>query len=114
MLGFNRSICTRVKDGDTFVGTLIIPIPDLSAELHLKDQVFRLYGVDTPEISKKEPLCYEATEFTASMIDGKEFPVFTYGKDSFGRWLTDVYTDEHQTLSELLLKEGLATIYKKK
>ncbi|TWM32282.1 hypothetical protein CHCC14819_0478 [Bacillus licheniformis] len=40
--------------------------------------------------------------------------MFLHGKDSFGRWLCDVYIDGiHQTLNDLLLNEGLAKTYKK-
>ena len=108
MIDFYRVKCTRVKDGDTFVGDITFGVFGMS----LHDQVFRLYGVDTPE--RKQDLYFEATEFTAQHIEEKELIVFIYGKDSFGRWLVDVYIDGvHETLNSILLSEGLAKIYDK-
>ncbi|MGE7976647.1 thermonuclease family protein [Bacillus cereus] len=109
MTDFYKVKCTRVKDGDTFVGDVYFG----SFNMTLHDQVFRLMGVDTPE--KHEELYYEATEFTAQAIEGKEFTVFLHGKDSFGRWLTDVYLNGNLNTSfnDSLLKEGLAKVFKK-
>ncbi|MHC5291118.1 thermonuclease family protein [Bacillus licheniformis] len=108
MIDFYRVKCTRVKDGDTFVGDLSFGVVNLT----LHDQVFRLAGIDTPE--RNEGLYFEATEYTAQHLEGKSVIVFLHGKDSFGRWLCDVYIDGiHQTLNDLLLNEGLAKTYKK-
>lgn len=108
MIDFYRVKCTRVKDGDTFVGDISFGVFGMS----LHDQVFRLMDVDTPE--RGHEMYYEASEFTAQHIEGKDLIVFLYGKDSFGRWLTDVYIEGiHEKFNDLLLEEGLATKYKK-
>jgi micrococcal nuclease len=112
---FYRVIVTRVKDGDTFVGTLIISVPTLQMKMNLEEQVFRLNTADTPELSKHEPLAEEAKDFTIAHIEGKEVLVNIYKKDSFGRWLVDVYLDGDivHRFNDLLLEEGLAKVYKK-
>ncbi|MDR7207640.1 thermonuclease family protein [Priestia megaterium] len=112
---FYRVIVTRVKDGDTFVGTLIIPVPTLQMKMHLEEQVFRLNTADTPELSKHEPLAEEARDYTIEHLLDKEILVQFSKKDAFGRWLTDVYLDGdlNNRFNDLLLKEGLAHIYKK-
>lgn len=98
---------TRVIDGDTFVGDInIFPF-----NITLVNQHFRVFGVDTPEHG--EVNFFEATEFTASHIEGKELTVKIIEKDAFGRWLTTVMLDENVTLNDLLLHEGLAVKWSK-
>jgi micrococcal nuclease len=113
MTEFHKVKCTRVVDGDTFEGDLIIPVPTLSLKMTLEEQRFRLLDVDTPERGEKN--YHEATEFTAQHIEEKEFTVVLHGKDSFGRWLTDIYigSDLNNRFNNSLLKEGLAKKYKK-
>jgi endonuclease YncB( thermonuclease family) len=115
MSEFYKVLVTRVKDGDTFVGDLIIPVPTLQMKMHLENQTFRLETADTPELSKHEPLAEEAKEYTIEHLLDKEILVVLHGKDAFGRWLTDVYIDGdlNNRFNDLLLKEGLAHVYKK-
>lgn len=104
--------CTKVIDGDTFEGNLIIPVSPLSMNLDLYGQRFRLYGVETPE--RGEPLYFEAAEFTAQHLEDKEGLVFIHGKDDFGRWLVTVYFEGiYESLNEKLKSEGLARVWKK-
>jgi endonuclease YncB( thermonuclease family) len=108
MIDFYRVKVTRVVDGDTFFGDITFGVFGMT----LHDQKFRLMGVDTPE--RGHDLYFEATEFTAQHIEEKQVTVFLHGKDSFGRWLADVYVDGlHEKFNDLLLEEGLAEIYKK-
>lgn len=108
MTDFYRVKCTRVKDGDTFVGDIRFSVFGMVPE----DQIFRIYGIDTPE--RKQKGYFEATEFTAQHIEGKDLTVYLYGKDSFGRWLADVYIEGiTETLNDLLLSEGLAIEFDK-
>jgi micrococcal nuclease len=97
----------RVIDGDTFEGTV-----DLGMNINIQKVRFRLLGVDTPERGDKG--YYEATEFTANLIDGKDILVQSYDKDAFGRYLVDVFLEDHSgTLNDLLLSEGFAEVYQK-
>jgi micrococcal nuclease len=106
MLDFYKVKCTRVIDGDTFVGDISFGVFGMT----LHDQKFRLMDVDTPERGKE--LYYEATEFTAQHIEDRQITVFLHGRDSFGRWLTDVFVDGiHERFNDKLLDEGLAVKY---
>lgn len=101
-----RLYVSRVIDGDTVVGDLIAH--DIG--IIIPDQKFRLMGCDTPE--RGEVHFYEATEFTAFHTENLTVDITLHGKDSFGRWLADVYVgDKYDSLSKLLIDEGLATIY---
>lgn len=108
MIDFYRVKCTRVKDGDTIVGDISFGVFGMT----LHDQVFRFMDIDTPE--RGEVGYYEATEFTAQHLENKEFIVFLHGKDSFGRWLSDIYLEGiHERFNDMLLTEGLAKKYEK-
>lgn len=111
MLEFYAVKVTKVKDGDTFVGD--IKMGSFGMTLH--DQTFRMNTIDTPELHPLQPLALEAKEFTAQHIDGKDIIVYLHGKDSFGRWITDVYIDGdlNTRLNDMLMKEGLAKLYKR-
>lgn len=96
---------TRVIDGDTFVGTV-----DLGMDTYIRKIRFRMLGIDTPERGEKG--YKEATDFTREMVEGKHILVQSYEKDSFGRWLADVFIDgETETLNDIILKKGLAIVY---
>ena len=89
----------RAVDGDTLV---------------LANQArIRLLGADTPETvhPKKpvEPWGPEASDFTHSLVDGREVRL-TFDRervDQYGRFLAYVWVDD-QLLNEELLREGLA------
>ncbi|MGF9741617.1 thermonuclease family protein [Priestia megaterium] len=109
---FYAFIVNRVIDGDTFEGTLEIPVKPLNAVLQIFDQRVRVHGVDTPE--KNENFYKEAKEFTAQKVEGQKVNLFILEKDSFGRFVSDVYIDgETETLNQLLIKENLAVEWKR-
>jgi micrococcal nuclease len=96
---------TRVVDGDTFV--------DASKNR------YRLIGVDTPELKRGkkqgEPLAKEAYIFTQKEIEDRTVRL-TYDSDKFDRYqrlLVYVYTPDKKMLNKLLLKNGLAKVYRK-
>lgn len=101
-----RVRCLRVIDGDTFEGDLMLE----PFGIVLKNQRFRLLGIDTPE--RGEPLYREARDMTAKLIEKKNVSVIVQDKDSFGRWLSEVTLyGRDESLNEILLKEGLAAVY---
>lgn len=101
-----RVRCLRVIDGDTFEGDLMLE----PFGIVLKNQRFRLLGIDTPE--RGEPLYREARDMTAKLIEKKNVSVVVQDKDSFGRWLSEVTLyGRDESLNEILLKEGLAAVY---
>lgn len=106
-----KALVTRVLDGDTF--DCII---DLGFGMAMQTRI-RLLGVDTPE--RREPMYYEATEFTSQAIDDKEVVVITekFATGGFGRYLGVVYyTDEEgnqKCLNDELLENNLAKVYER-
>lgn len=106
-----KAKCINVVDGDTI---------DVQIDLGFKMttvQRLRLIDIDTPERGQEG--YYEATEFTAYHVLGKEIGITTHKTDSFGRYLAEVfvpYVDDFNdgySLSDLLLHEGLAKLYKR-
>lgn len=94
-----------VIDGDTFVG---------DDKIH-----YRLIGIDTPELAKAhkkaQPFAKEAKDFTYKAISGKKvFLAFENDVyDKYNRRLAYVYVTKQHMLNEMLLKEGLARVYRK-
>jgi endonuclease YncB( thermonuclease family) len=96
---------TRTVDGDTFFGNLIVS----DFNMVFTNQKFRFLGVNTPERGQNG--YYEAKEFVAQTCDGKTLKVDLHGKDSFGRWLINVFYEDGKSLNEELLKLGLAVVF---
>jgi micrococcal nuclease len=102
-----KAIVTRVVDGDTFYA-------EVDLGFHVTTLVcFRLANIDTPEIyspSNELELIHgrEAKTFVEDMILNKEVVIRTYKTGKYGRWLAVVYLEGATTLSEELVKAGLA------
>lgn len=107
-----RANITRVVDGDTFYADL-----DLGFGISCT-QVFRLSGIDTPEIYRPESieeleLGRDAKEFVEEAVLGKEVTLVTYKTGKYGRWIATVILDEDDsgvrtTLTQLLKENGYA------
>jgi len=109
---FYDFMVTRVIDGDTFEGTLEIPLPPLKAVLSVNEVRIRVKGADTPE--RGEKYYKEAKEFTARLVNKQTVKLFVYEKDSFGRLVSDVMIDgQTRTLTQLLIDENLAVTWKR-
>ena len=94
-----RAELVRVIDGDTIDVDI-----DLGFDKIRTRQRLRLLGVDTPE--KGEVGYSEATHATGSRLwPAAEIIVHTVRKDSFGRWLANVWYDG-VSLNEELIKIG--------
>jgi endonuclease YncB( thermonuclease family) len=82
----------RVIDGDTFVSA---------------NATVRLFGVDTPE--RGQPCFTEATdrlrELVGGSVRGERGP---RAGDNYGRILFYVYTENGESIDEILVREGLA------
>ena len=104
----NLARCTRVIDGDTFEAVI-----DLGFYITLKITV-RLYGVNCPEMHPKDKdgksLGDEARAYLSERIWGKDVHVWSYKKDSFGRWLCDVLVDG-LLLSKEIIDQGYGVPY---
>ncbi len=98
-------IVTRVVDGDTF----IVDFDGVSERV-------RLIGIDTPESvhpdkSKNTDAGITASEYTRSLIEGKqvELEFDVQERDMYGRLLAYVYVDGVM-LNKTLLREGYAAL----
>jgi micrococcal nuclease len=87
-LYYYRATLVRVVDGDTIDVNI-----DLGFDYITTRRRLRLLGVDTPE--RGEPDYTKATEVTKDILGStKSIIVRTISKDSFGRWLADVWCDD--------------------
>jgi len=99
---------TRVVDGDTFDCFVHLGFDTIQ-----KFRV-RLYGVDTPEINKKDERekGLEVKEIVKNKIEGKQIYLYEQNnKDKFGRALARVELMDGTDLTEWLLQEGLGKEY---
>lgn len=104
------AIVLRWVDGDTVeVGLQLLPHPPLT----LPGARIRLLRVDTPE--RGEPLYIEAGVRSAQLAPmGSPVFVRVEKMDSFGRYLSDVYTPDGVCIADQLLAEGLGVPYTRK
>lgn len=105
-----KAIVTNVIDGDTIDATV-----DLGFTVSVKIR-FRLYGIDTPEKTSKDPavkeLALKATEFTKTSLLGKNVTIESLEQDKYGRWLGKIHlSDDQPTINEQLVTLGLAKAY---
>lgn len=94
---------TRVIDGDTFVAD--VPFHVLGNVMILRDQYFRLEGINTPEIKGNEKdLGLEVKTYVESLILHKEVRVTVNKKEKYGRWLAAVTIGNLELNDHLVLK----------
>lgn len=95
-----RIAVIRVIDGDTIEGEFNKSI--LGVEIHAT-AIFRLYGIDTPEIrGETKAAGLAAKEYLTGRIGGQRVKAKITGKDSFGRWLAVLYLDGENINDELV------------
>lgn len=107
----------RVVDGDTVDMEF-----DLGLNTFVRERI-RLKGIDTPEIfgMKKESEEFQrgmtAKEFVEERLLGKTVWIHSF-KDrtgKYGRYIADVYfqdeSGKHVSIGQLLLEDGLASVY---
>ena len=123
-------VVVKVADGDTMRARHVPALdfargrwrPKSRAEggkLKLSEETLqiRLYAVDAPETAKfgnkGMPYGDEAKEFVRRRIDGKRVRVTLQSKDQYGRAVAKIsYGLFRKDLSEELLANGLATVYR--
>lgn len=105
-----KAKCVRVIDGDSIVADL-----DCGFYITLKDVVFRLNRINTPEIKGKErPQGLKSKKWLKELIEGKEITIETQKakqRGKYGRYLGEIWFDG-KNINDWLVKEGLAE-YKK-
>ena len=98
-LFYYRARLLKVVDGDTI---------DVSLDLGFKThciQRLRLLRVDAPE--RGRPGYQEATALTSGLLQEAEIVVHTERRDSFGRWLAEVWADGG-SVNDALVSQGWA------
>jgi len=89
-----------ISDGDTFTG--------LNRDnLQLK---FRIHGIDAPE--KKQAYGTKAREHLGSLMFGQNVTVDVNDRDSWGRYIARVATEDGRDVGNEMLQAGLAWHYK--
>ena len=100
----------KVVDGDT-----VDVIIDVGFDIFRKERV-RINRIDTPEsITKDEyekKLGIEAKEFVSSWLSSqKTIKIKTSKDDKYGRILGELFGDNNECLSDILLEKGYAWRY---
>jgi len=106
MFLYSNTRCLRVVDGDT-IDCAILLTPD---SLSIKKRI-RLARIDTPEMH--EDGGHEAKQAMVDLIQNKKVDLHVSGKDSFGRWIAEVILAQ-ENISDLMLRRGLAEVYRKR
>jgi micrococcal nuclease len=104
-----RAFVTHVIDGDTIV-----------VMFNGARENVRLLGMNTPEKdgphTKAEPMNETATRRAKELAEKKTVTLVFGGKDrvdKYGRLLAYVVLPDGRTLNEILIKEGLAVVYRR-
>ena len=75
----------------------------------------RILGIDTPEIRTKNELekkaAYEARDYLIRLIHDKILYVHFYKNDKYGRPLIEIFLDNRDSISDIMIKKGYAISY---
>ncbi len=107
---FYRARAIGVHDGDTIKVDV-----DLGFSMSLKNLKVRLTGIDTAEMTSKDPelkkKAVAARDWLREKCTGADLFLESAGQDKYGRWLGKVYLQNGLCLNEELVKLGLAVSY---
>ena len=104
MFIYSNVRCLRVVDGDTIHCAILLTPDSLSIK-----KMIRLARIDTPEMHQDGGK--EAKQVMVDLVQNKKIDLHVTGRDSFGRWLGEVYTKDGHNMSDLMLSRGIAKIY---
>ena len=103
----------KIVDGDT-----IDAIIDIGFDIYLKKRI-RLWGINAPETRSKDKnevkQGKKAKRRLKQILDASngKFTVIIHGRGKFGRYLGEIYVEEHEkSVNKTLIIEGLAKEYK--
>lgn len=106
------AVVKRIVDGDTIYCDI-----DLGFGTILKNQVIRLYGINTPEIKGEQRTAgLDSKKFVENLLTDKEVIIVSYKdkKEKFGRYLAKIYLKDNNSwidVNKLLIDKGLAVEY---
>lgn len=98
----------RVVDGDTVYLTL-----DVGFKMRRHRASYRLLGIDAPEVRGEErPEGLKAKEYLQTLLPlGKSVVVRTRKHGKYGRYLADLWLEDHQRwVTDLLVENGYAEV----
>ena len=108
-----KAFVRKVYDGDTVTVDF-----DLGFGITFSGQKIRLLGINAPEVrGPQRPDGLKSRDALRDRIGNKWVKVKTHKdrRGKYGRWLGEIYLlDEDESVNQWLIKEGLATEYKKK
>lgn len=104
---------TNVVDGDT----IDVEILQAQGSGFGRTERVRMIGIDAPENHATDPrqrmLSKRSTEFVRSLLDGVTVTLVpgTEARDIYGRLLAYIDTPDGDLVQEMILREGLASVY---
>lgn len=96
----------KVYDGDT-IWVKTSGLPNTNGEVRIK---IRMLGINTPEISKKQPGAVEARDYLHNLIFGKTVFCVLKDYDNFARVLGTVFY-EGMNVNQHMIDKGFAVPY---
>ena len=95
--------------------TKIVYCTDGDTVITKQGTTIRLNNVDAPEATRGhiQPFGLEAAQYTRKYLQGQEVTIKTHGRDKYNRIIADVYLKDGRYFNEMLVKAGLAYVYKK-
>ncbi|MSR86731.1 hypothetical protein EXS70_00990 [Candidatus Peribacteria bacterium] len=108
-----RARVTHVIDGDTIDVSIVT---SGGSDIGGTERV-RMIGIDAPEIhasdERQRMLAKRAGEFIRSLLEGAVVTLTggTDARDAYGRLLAYVATEDGDSVQEMILREGLASVY---
>jgi len=114
-LYYYRATLIRVVDADTIEVMIDKGFGDFKGGTRRRKPTLRLARIDAWEQRGEErPRGLDATARVKSLFEqlGPEVIIHTVEEDNFGRWLAEVWLADGTNLSNLLLQEGHAELYK--
>ncbi|MGL4398667.1 MAG: thermonuclease family protein [Luteolibacter sp.] len=100
---YDRVTLVRIVDADTVV-------LKVDCGFHIVcEQMFRLRGIDAPELRRKESAeaGKKATEALRGRIEGKSLSIATHKSDKYGRYLCDLFAGG-ENVNAWLVDNGFA------
>jgi micrococcal nuclease len=103
-----RAFVTTVIDGDTIVADV-----DLGFGVCMRDQRFRLLGINAPELRGPSKAAGQAaSQVLKALIEDKWIILKTHkdSKEKWGRWLAEAWLND-DCINERMINEGHAVRY---
>lgn len=111
--GMLHIFLTSAAFAEEFTGPVVgVSDGDLIRVMHNgRTEEIRLNGIDCPDNGQDySPLAKQAT---SELVSGREVTLNTFGKDSQGRTIADVFLPDGTNVNHILVKEGWCWWYRK-